>query len=601
MAEKDFSAVTVAVRKNKVKLLASAVLISICLFLFQVFSSGFGRFMPAIHPDWSSHASTTRAVYLGKDFDSPAVKATLEEFAYYPRLTYETSAWLAKALGISDLQGLTLVTHLSIIQACVFFALRLCTLFSERQVSATAKLFIVLSLYISANYLCLGFRNLIVTNSFISQAASLGIAQLLIYLAAVRPSAVKHCAIMIASSFVLSQTHMVGFVWCIGVLIVMSLGMPRATILKRIVLAGVGVLIFAAFLFSSEGLMETLKVAGTGGALAAWNGSISRERMVIVVPAVIYAAALIVFAQAYIQKRVTLEQAMWYGAGFICLGPLIAASAYTAITKGGNWYPVAKWVYTLIPEMLLFLALLCSRAKVASVSTWKVSILGLVICIAAQLPITRPAVDLETAILAESGVKSIPSERIYPGLVVDHPAINYFIARSILEIPYDNETWNWMRAAGKSDKYLSAKSFIGVIPAIPSDRRIKFRNDRENRSVAQRMIDQRWWPIEDRYVWAANSPAHLSFIAEQRPAKFIAEIVPNLPKGVDERTFEVYMNGIKLNDLKADRMEWGSPIEYEAAIPDEAVKDSGEVDIQFVWNKLKQDDPGLALLSVKYL
>lgn len=601
MAEKDFSAVTVAVRKNKVKLLASAVLISICLFLFQVFSSGFGRFMPAIHPDWSSHASTTRFAFLGKDFDSEAARIALDEFAFFPRLAYEASAWVAKIFGISDIQGLTLITHLSIILACVFLALRLCAVFSERQVSTTTKLLIVAGLYISANYLCFGFRNLVVSNSFISQAASLAVAQVFLYFSLHKPSLYRHLAIMFSAALILSQTHMVGFVWCSGTLIVMSLGMPNLNLIKRVGLALAGSVIAAAFLLTSDGLMKTLKIAGTGGEIAAFGGgNIAGSKWFVTVPAVVYCAAFIMFIRCYVQKRLTVQQALWYGAGFLSLAPLIFASAYTAMMKGGSWYPVAKWTYTFLPEMFIFLALLCSKTKINSVNSSKAAIFGLVVLIAAQLPLMSPRVDLESAILAEKGAKSVQGERVYPSLVVDHPAINYFIARAVLDIPYDADTWRWMGRGGQSDTYLSAKDFESVIPVIPAERRVKFRNDKKNRSIAQRMIDHEWWPIEKDFVWAATSPADISFIASQPPKRITMRIVPNLPKGVSDRSFEVYMNGVRLDDLQADRMDWNMPVEYSAEVPSQALREDGNVNLQFKWDRLLQDDPGLALLSIKY-
>ncbi|GGM23861.1 hypothetical protein GCM10009425_38420 [Pseudomonas asuensis] len=168
-----------------------------------------------------------------------------------------------------------------------------------------------------------------------------------------------------------------------------------------------------------------------------------------------------------------------------------------------------------------------------------------------------------------------------PYLKVDHPAINYFIARSVLKLPYDEPIFSWMRKDGVIDgpDYLVADDFKSVIPVIPADTRIKFRSDKQNRSTAQRMTDVSWWPIERDHVWASKSPANLKFKSAQDPRSLIIFLVPYLLDGIKDRSFEVYMNDVKLPDIYADRMDWSNPVEYKVDIPAEAIRDDKQVHI----------------------
>lgn len=203
-------------------LVVAAGLLALIVFAFGLNASSYGRFMPAIHGDWANHAATTRAVFLAEDFGSETIKQTLNEFAYYPKLTYIAAAGIAHGLDISPLQGLSIVVQLSIILACLFFSLRLAAIVACGKPGKANLLIpplLVLALFVSVHVLRIGFRDAVISNSFISQAVSLALANAFLFAAIKLPKATWLVALMVLAAGTLSilmssDSCGAGFQWC---------------------------------------------------------------------------------------------------------------------------------------------------------------------------------------------------------------------------------------------------------------------------------------------------------------------------------------------------------------------------------------------------
>jgi len=256
-------------------LVVAAGLLALIAFAFTLNSSSYGRFMPAVHGDWANHAATTRAVFLAEDFGSETTKQTLKEFANYPKLTYIAAAGIAHGLNISPLQGLSIVVQLSVILACLFFSLRLATVVARGNPGKENLLIpplLALTLFVSVHVLRIGFRDAVISNSFVSQAASLALANAFLFAAIKLPKAKWLVGLMVLAAWALINTHIVGFTWCGVSMMLMAFGLVGASARKRIAIGAAGATIFGIFLVTAPGVKEVLRLAGTGGDLRGYEG-----------------------------------------------------------------------------------------------------------------------------------------------------------------------------------------------------------------------------------------------------------------------------------------------------------------------------------------
>lgn len=591
------------VRRNLMyKRATFGMVLALFAFALQLYVSSAGQFMPAVHGDWASHAATTRAIFLNEDFSSSVIKSTLNEFSTYPRLTYYSAATIAKTFDISPLRGLTIVTVGGLILACLFFAFRLQSLVLERKPTLYFLLFALLYVFTGVYILELGFRDLAISNSFISQLVSLAIAQISLFLAKNVSSFFKFLALALISSFLLVNTHIIGFVWCMATMTVMSLGFPNVSFRRRIFLSGLVAFIAAIFLFSSPGVLEMTKISGSGGDLRAWNGKNLSDYPIIfaaLMSIYIFFSGLTFF---YCRKKVVYySDAFWNGAGFLVLGPLILASAATVILKGGNWYPVVKWIYLFFPELLVFLIFLFSGRKLPS-ERRRINVLSygfLMIFFVAQLPYFSAKIDLTPAIQAEDGTfeNADTHTRRYPALLVDHPALNYFIARSVLKIPTNTETVRWMNNEFKPVNPLTTSDFLSVAPRISPNQVVRF--SQENRMVL-RMLTSEWWGLESGHVWASHSPASIFFLAKETPKSIKISFVPFISALPASRVYQIKVNDVQLSEISANTMNWAFPESHSISIPPGVVKQDGRVGITISWVTVADNDLGFALTSLEY-
>lgn len=580
-----------------------ATLVGLITFALQLDSTSNGRYMPAVHGDWAMHAATTRAIFLQEDLSSSANKTILNEFAKYPKLTYVAAAKIAHFFEISPLQGLTIITIVSIILTCIIYSLRVVSVLLEREVSLFAILLIFICLFVGVNIFEIGFRSTVISNSFISQLASIAIAQLFIYISSKNINPKYFVVLLILSSWILINTHIIGFIWSSASLIIMAMGLKNIPFKVRIRLVAISTLIVAAFLLTSPGILEMMKISGTGGDLRAWNGkNISDYGSIFIFSMLLYVLMLALVKWRNKENRLLIFDVFKHSSGFLSLGPLIFASAITVFSKGGNWYPVAKWIYLFFPELIL-ITLVCFSSNKSGDKAWLqsrifISVI-LIVLFFIQVPYFSPKVNLNPAILAEDGVFGKPSfhDRRYPGLLVDHPALNYFIARSVLKIPVDAATYSWMGSGTISKNPLGPEDFISVAPRIQSEEIVNFRI---GSVLAKRMISSSWWNFEMDHVWAAHSPATIFFIAATPPTTIKISFVPFMPKGPQLRKYTITINEVKMPEMSANIMNWSQPIVYSIDIPPGLVKIDGRVKIEIEFDPIINDDLGFAMISLKY-
>lgn len=389
-------------------------------------------------------------------------------------------------------------------------------------------------------------------------------------------------------------------------MVLMAFGLAGASARKRFAIAAAGATIFGIFLVTAPGIKEVLRLAGTGGDLRGYEGqNLSDYAWVFTLFIALYALAIGAIVVICKRKKTLYEEFFWSVAGFLSLGPLILAAAVTVFVKGGNWYPVMKWIYVYFPELFIVLVFIASRGSATSVPStaarphpfFVVSLF--IIAFLVQEPYLAPQIDLKPAILAEQGPRfpAILGKRRYPGLHVDHPALNYFIARSVLKIPTDGETFAWMGSGTMSDAYLGPADFMSVAPNINPAKSIQYKT---GNSLAQRTLTNYWWPLESDHVWAAKTPARIFFIAAKPPATIRIDFVPFMPNGPQLRKFGLAINGIRMPEMTASAMDWSRPASYSAQIPPGVLKQDGRVAIAFTWDQVVKDDLGLALVAVEY-
>lgn len=590
-------------KELKIWISVAATASSLLVIFLLLSLSSFGRYMPATHGDWAMHAATTRAIFLEEDFSSAIIKTTLNEFSVYPKLTYWMAARLAHLTNSSPLQGLTFIVILSVVFSCLFYALRLCFIIVDRKPKFLLIPLSIIGILFSVEYLEVGFRDAVISNSFISQIASIAIAQCVLFIAS-RVYGIRNLSILLVlSSWILINTHIIGFVWCTSSLIMMVIGLENVRLKVRSAIFLGGIIIAAALILTSPGVLEMIKISGTGGDLRFLHGkNLPDEKMLIYFLLSAYLIMFLFVVRQYSAGQIRIHDIFRFGSGFLAIGPLILISAITVLYKGGNWYPVAKWIYLFIPEFILFIILTFSISPVKDASI-KVRILSipafLSILFFVQLPFYNPKIDLQPAILAEQGVESLAATgvRRYPGLNVDHPALNYFIARSILKIPGDKTTHLWMDNVAHSSNFLGPEYFVAVAPTLSPGETIYFRAGNAN---AQRMITNTWWNLESDHVWAASTPATLFFFTSASPKTIRWSFVPHMPKGPRLRKYSVYVNDKKMPDIVAETMDWAHPATYSLNVPADIGDKAKRMKIVIEWNSVDKDDLGLALISLKY-
>jgi hypothetical protein len=593
-------------------LFLAAALLGLLALAFGLSESSYGRFMPAVHGDWANHAATTRSVFLDENFESQTLKSTLNEFASYPKLTYIAAAGIANGFGISPLQGLSIVVQLSVILACLFFSLRLVTVVTRAKPGRASLLvlpLLALALFAGVHWLRIGFRDQVISNSFISQAASLALANIFLFAAIKLPNAKWLVGLMVAAAWTLVNTHLVGFTWCGLSMMLMAFGLPDTNAKTRIGTAAAGAAIFGLFLIMAPGLSEVLRLSGTGGDLRVYEGqNLSDLRWVFTLFIALYALIIVVIGAVLRRDKHAYHGLFWNAAGFLALGPLVLAAAVTVFSKGGNWYPVMKWVYVYFPELLVTLVFIASKkaaapaAPAANAAYQPHPILALfllVLLFAAQEPYLPAQIDLRPAILAEQD-NPIPAgagPRSYPGLHVDHPALNYFIARSVLKIPMDGDSHAWMGSGRIAGSDLGPTGFTSVAPTVRPAQAIHYRL---GSAVAQLTLTNHWWPLELDHVWAANAPAQVFFVAATPPSTLRIDFVPFMPNGPGLRKFGLTVNGVAMPEMSAAAMDWSRPASHSFAIPPGVVKADGKVAIAFTWDEMVKGDLGLALVAIEY-
>ena len=411
---------------------------------------------------------------------------------------------------------------------------------------------------------------------------------------------------MVLAAWSLINTHLLGFTWCGLSMILMAFGMPGVRVQTRLATAAAGAAIFGIFFLTSEGAAEVLRIAGTGGDLRVFTGqNLSDYGWMFALFIGLY--ALVAFAAVTICQRNkdAYRAFVWNTSGFLALGPLIFAASFTVLSKGGNWYPVMKWIYVYFPEFLIAAVFLLSRRPAAASPQAGLrgrpvlALLALAVVFLAQKPHMQAQLDLAPAILAEKGIRlsATSEQRRYPALNVDHPALNYFVARSVLKLPMDGETHAWMGSGTVSETGLGPAEFTAVAPTVAPGETIQYRS---GQSVAQRTLTNRWWQLEVDHVWAAYAPARVFFNVPRPPSMIRIDFVPFMPNGPQLRKFGLSINGTKMPEMSATAMDWARPASYSVAVPAGVVKQDGKVAIEFTWDPIVKDDLGIALVAIRY-
>lgn len=570
--------------------------------LIQLIFSSFGRFMPEVHGDWASHATVTKFISDGFDLESQGISSVLNEFVKYPKLTYLLAAYLSATFSIHPIYALTIIVQAALIVAALFYALRVVAL-CPRAPNSAVVLFLILGV-MSVVFLRFGWRDLLISNSFLSQLLSIALAQIVIYVALFVRNRFIFLVWAAVCSGVLVNSHIVGFAWAVGTLAIMALGMPRQSFWSCMALFLAICAVAGVFFFSSPGAVQMAKIAGTGGDLRVFNFVNASDHPVFVwMVVVLYIGVLFALFSVRERSLFFIRDTIWRHAGLIVIGPLVAASAMTVFLKGGNWYPVAKWLYVFFPEFSLAIIAYCATRwpsrKVNSCRFYGF----LLLVFMAQIPFSAGKVDLQIAALANDGLdvqsnsNILHGDRVYPALRVQHPALNYYISRSVLLTPLDLTTIGWMNGAAGDWRVLGPEDFRSIPPVIEKGKKIFFRSGND---LPLRMLDARWWGLEETHVWASQSPAKIVFVSSSDLRRISIAAVPYVSSGFSERVYKVSVNGFNVGEFELSATGFAAPGVVEFDVPAEYLKENGRVVLEIRWDMISDNDLGIAVVSIEY-
>lgn len=570
----------------------------IVVFLAQLMESHLGRFMPAIHGDWASHAATSFFINAGYNLDSTAIKSVLNEFTVYPHITYWMASIVSKATHLPVIYSLTVVVQISLILCALFYALRASDQLADARISR-----IVISLIIIAAAVVLfkfSWRDLVISNSFITQLVSLAWAQAALYLNSKCRRPWHQILLYSCFSVWLVNIHIVGFAWYSATALLMALCTPAQGVRTRLLTVLSMGMLSGAILILSPGVLEMLRLAGTGGDLRVFAFINAPDHVGFVwMMAGMYVIGVASIFTGYKMSFEAFQRAVWTAAGFIALGPLIFLSGITVVMKGGGWYPVVKWLPILVLEFSLVLLLLKRPLQEFRFGAPAVTVLTLLF-LAVQVPIFRSTIDLEPGALAMASDPPIADPATgkegFPNLRVAHPALNYFIAKAVLKAPATPNYYAWLN--GKPGEYtlLEPSDFSAVPPTLKSGER--FATTSRNNEV-WRALNGDWWPPEKTHTWGATSPAVVSYYAEGKVNELLIKGLPDL-RHTQARTYSIEVNGKSIGTFTADKMDFERPETYSIMLPPYSLNNTNLLNIAIVWDKNATDDLGFALVEVGF-
>ncbi|WP_296250628.1 hypothetical protein [Pseudomonas sp. UBA4194] len=568
------------------------------LFLAQLLESHLGRLMPAIHGDWASHAATSFFIHGGYDLHSPAIKSVLNEFTIYPHITYWMASIISTVTELPVIYALTIVVQFSLILCALFYALRASDQLAGARISR-----IIISLIVIAAAVGIfkfSWRDLVISNSFITQLVSLAWAQIAIYLNSKCRRPWHQILLYACFSVWLVNIHVVGFAWFSATALLMALGAAGQSFRTRVLtVISMGIL-SGATLALSPGVLEMLRLAGTGGDLRvfAFINAPDHIGFVWMMAALYTIGVASIFAGGKLSLE-TLQRAAWTAAGFISLGPLIILSGITVVMKGGGWYPVVKWLPILVLEFALVLLLLKRPLKEFRLGAAAVTALAMLF-FAVQLPFFRSSIDLEPGALAMSSTPSKThapaAQEAFPNLRVAHPALNYFIAKAVLEAPATPNYYSWLNGQPGNFALLEPSDFSAVPPTLK--RGEHFATTSKNHEV-WRVLNGNWWPPERTHTWGAVSPAVFSYYAQGKVSELLITGLPDL-RHASTRTYSIGLNGKSVGTLDANTMDFQRPQTYHIQLAPYSLDNTNLLNISISWEKNAPDDLGFALVEVGF-
>lgn len=561
-------------------------------FLSQLLYSHFGRFMPAIHGDWANHASAIK--FLTDGINLADVRYILNEYTIYPRATYLTAAFIAKSFNIPAIYALTMTIQLALFISCLFYALRAGYLAQNTGRIALIAFFICL--FFSSYKLLMTPRDLVVYNSFVTQLSSLALAQVFLYLALRFQHYLAFLFITLISAFTLAHTHLVGFVWAGTALCIMAAFFPGASIRTNSLLMLSVIIINVAAFCSCPGLLEMVKIAGTGGDLRVFKEINASDFSSFFITMMALYIITMLSLSWYAFKRSSFSTVVFRNAGFIVLGPLILASAATVLMRGGNWYPTVKWLYTFTPEFSL---VLLNNNFIGRPTNKLKFLVVVIIAFFLQLPFVRKNIDLQIGALADQGIsKNVFDQhtRLFPGLKVQHPALNYYIAKAIIRNPRDEITSSWIFGAKEGPwKLLGPENFVAVPLQLHPNELVLL--DRKHNADARRMLREDWNNIHTNLVFPTQSPSVITFDSTTNVSEINFGAVAVLNEGQKSRHYRLLVNGKEVGGFDLQTTDPKHPQRIAIKFP---TITRGRMLVAILWDKQDDADSGIGLTSFGY-
>lgn len=567
------------------------------LFLIQLIESHFGRLMPSIHGDWANHAATSFFIHSGYDLDSPTIKGVLNEFTIYPHIAYWIASIVSTATDLPVIYSLTIVVQSSLILCALFYALRA----SDHLVDASISRIVISLIVIGASVwiLSISWRDLVISNSFITQLVSLAWAQIALYL----NSRCRKPWLQILHygffSVWLVNIHAVGFAWYSAAALLMALCAPMQSLRTRILNILCMSIVSGATIALSPGVLEMLRLAGTGGDLRVFAFINAPDYIGFVwMMGVVYILGLASLFSGDLSPG-KLQQTTWTAAGFIALGPLMLLSGITVMMKGGGWYPVVKWLPIIALEFALVLLMRKRPIKESSFAPATVTAMTLLF-FTLQGPFFRSTIDLKPGALA---IASVPPEtnaasgqEAFPNLRVAHPALNYFIAKTVLLAPATLNYHLWASGSPGNFILLNSSDFSAVPPTLEPGE--SFHTTSQNHEV-WRALNGGWWPSEATHTWGAVSPAVVSFYAQGKVSELLITGVPDL-RHAPARNYSIEVNGRSVGTINMRTMDFRYPETFRIELAPYSLNDTNLLNIAISWEKNASDDLGFALVGVGF-
>lgn len=566
-------------------------------FLAQLIESRFGRFMPSIHGDWANHAATSFFIHSAFDLHSPAIKSVLNEFTIYPHIAYWIASIITTATELPVIYSLTIVVQSSLILCALFYALRASDHLADASMPRIAISLIVIGAAVWL--LNISWRDLVISNSFITQLASLAWAQIALYMNSRCRKPWQQIILYGCFTVWLVNIHAVGFAWYSAATLLMALCAPMQSLRTRGLTFLCMSILSGLTLALSPGVLEMLRLAGTGGDLRVFAFINAPDYIGFVwMMGVVYVLGLALLFLGNLSPS-KLQQTTWTAAGFIALGPLMLLSGVTVLMKGGGWYPVVKWLPIVALEFALVL-LIRKRPTGESIYAPAAVTAITLLFFTLQGPFFRSAIDLEPGALAIASAPpqtdTASGQEVFPNLRVAHPALNYFIAKAVLLAPTTLNYHLW--ASGSTGKFtlLNSSDFSAVPPTL--ERGESFRTTSDNREV-WRALDGDWWPSEETHTWGAVSPAVVSYYAQGKVSELLITGVPDL-RHTPERNYLIKVNGRSVGTINMRTMDFRHPETFRVELAPHSLNNTNLLNIAITWEKNASDDLGFALVDVGF-